>query len=102
MPDVPATCTDRRRKPLAIFERSLKLWMSKLARGAIRAESTQIIKTRLKSHMSVLTVGSVSTKASLVPRTILDQGFLVDVKEKTLGVIARVKVGEEVTGRHLG
>ena len=66
------------------------LWMCVLAVCALRTEPGQVVHTEQSPHVSMSTVGSVSTEAAVVPRTLPDLGLGVDVQERALLVVARV------------
>ncbi len=65
-------------------------------------ESDKVIHTNDSPGMPVPAEGTMLAEASVIPRTIFDLGFRVDVEKRTFFVTALPEFGVEVTLRHLG
>ena len=75
--------------------------MSIRTSGADWTEAGQPVDAENPPDVTVTTVRAVTTEASVVPGTVSDLGFRVDVEEWTLLVVAGVEPGVEVALRHL-
>ena len=69
--------------------------------GANWTESGQPVDAENSPDVTVATVGAVTAEASVVPGTVADLGFRINVEEWTLLVVAGVEPGVEVALRHL-
>jgi len=76
--------------------------MSKRTSGTKKTEASEESGTGCSPEMSVSTVGSVFTKASSVPGTVLNAILGFDVKEGTFGIRTFSKVDIEMARWHLG
>jgi hypothetical protein len=75
--------------------------MHVLARLSIRTETGQVVFAQHATDMPMPAAGSMSTKSSIIPRTILDLALGIDVEESALFLVAGVEAGVEVAFRHL-
>ena len=69
--------------------------------GTHRAEAGQPVDAENSPDVTVSTVGAVTAEPTVIPGTVSDLGFRVDVEEWTLLVVAGVEPGVEVALRHL-
>ena len=69
--------------------------------GADWTEAGQPVDTENSPDVTVPTVGAVTAEASVVPGTVSDLGFRINMEERTLLVVAGVEPGVEVALRHL-
>lgn len=69
--------------------------------GSDWTEAGQPVDAENSPDVTVPTVGSVTTEASVVPGTVSDLGFRINMEEGTLLVVTGVEPGVEVALRHL-
>ena len=69
--------------------------------GSDWTEAGQPVDTENSPDVTVPTVGAVTAEASVVPGTVSDLGFRINMEERTLLVVAGVEPGVEVALRHL-
>jgi len=69
--------------------------------GSNWTEAGQPVDTENSPDVTVPTVGAVTAEASVVPGTVSDLGFRINMEERTLLVVAGVEPGVEVALRHL-
>jgi hypothetical protein len=67
---------------------------------SIGTEAGQIILAQDSPNVPVSAPRTVPTKASIVPRTIFDLAFGINVQERTLLFVAGVESRVEITFRH--
>ena len=75
--------------------------MSIRTSGADWTEAGQPVDAENPPDVTVPTVGAVTTEASVVPGTVSDLGFRINMQERTLLVVTGVEPGVEVALRHL-
>lgn len=75
--------------------------MHVLARAALRTEARQIVCTEDAADVAMPAMRSVSAKAAVIPRTVLDLAFRIYVQKGAFLVVAGVESGIEVAFRHL-
>ena len=69
--------------------------------GADWTKAGQPVDAENSPDVTVATVGAVTAEASVVPGTVADLGFRINMEEWTLLVVAGVEPGVEVALRHL-
>ena len=75
--------------------------MSIRTSGADWTEAGQPVDAENSPDVTVSTVGAVAAEASVVPGTVSDLGFRINMQERTLLVVTGVEPGVEVALRHL-
>lgn len=71
--------------------RQLKTRMHILTLGTLWTKAGQVVHAKHTTDVTVSAAGSVATKAAIVPRTVFDFAFRVNVQEGTLFVVAGVE-----------
>lgn len=85
-----------------ILNRQVELGMHKLALGSIRTKSAKVVDAHDASCVSVATAGAMTAKPSIIPRTIFNLCFRIDVQKRALFVATRVETRIEVALWHFG
>lgn len=77
----------------------VKYSLHKFTIWSVRTESGDIICTKNSSNMMMSTMRTMSTKTSIVPRTIFDFTIRIDVQERTFLVMTRIYERDNTTYR---
>lgn len=67
----------------------------------IRTETGEIVFTQNSSYVTMSASWAMPAEAAIIPRTILDLTFGIDVQEGALFFVAGVETRVEITFRHL-
>lgn len=93
--DLTAIMTSGRPFRDGIFDfwrrRQLESWMHKLAETPVRTVTCQIVHTQDTTHVPVSTMRPMPTETSVIPGAVFDLALRIDVQERTLFVVARIK-----------
>lgn len=82
------------------WKRQIKPGMDELAVGPFRAEAAHVVDAGDAACVSMAAVGTVSTEAAIVPRTISNLRLWINVQKRTFFVAAGVEATVEVTLGH--
>jgi hypothetical protein len=72
------------------------------ARFSLRTKASEIILAQYSSHMTMPASRPMSTKATIIPRTILDFAFWIDVQESTFFLVTSIESRVEIAFWHFG
>lgn len=76
--------------------------MHEFAQTAVRTETGQIVGAEHPANVPMTTVRSVSTEAAIVPRTVANLRFRIDVQERAFLIVAGIEARIEVAFGHFG